>query len=75
MCHDINIHVKYNSEHIFLAALMISHEKHILLFDNMAALQTKCSWCVLEFARSNSIVVVQQQFGCHGSLVISSKVV
>jgi hypothetical protein len=53
------------------AAKAITWEKHTSLFDKMAALSTECSWCVLEFARSNSVVTVQrafrQQFGRCGS--------
>jgi hypothetical protein len=44
------------------AAKAISLEKHTSLFDKMAALPTERSWCVLEFARSNSVVAVQRAF-------------
>jgi hypothetical protein len=53
------------------AVKAISQENHASLFDKMAALPTEHSWCVLEFARSNSVVAdpqaFQQQFGHHGS--------
>jgi hypothetical protein len=57
------------------AAKAISREKHTSLFDKMAALPTERSWCMLEFARSNSVVAVQRafrrQFGRHGPPVSS----
>jgi hypothetical protein len=60
MCHDIKIRVKYNTVNVHLnglnAAKAISREKHTSLFDKMAALPTERGCCVLEFARSNSVV-------------------
>jgi hypothetical protein len=62
-CNDLN------------AIKAISQEKHISLFDKMAALPTERSWSMLEFGRSNSVVAVQwafwQQFGRCGSPVSS----
>jgi hypothetical protein len=56
-------------------AKAILWEKHISLFDKMATLPTDHNWCVLEFASSNSIVMVQcafgQQFGHLGPPVSS----
>jgi hypothetical protein len=56
------------------AAKAISREKHTS-FDKMAALPTERSWCALEFARSNSVVAVQQafwrQFGRRGPPALS----
>jgi hypothetical protein len=75
MCHDIKICVKYNTVNVHLNSLntakAILQEKHTSLFDKMAALPIECSWCVLEFARNNSVVTVQRvfrwQFGRRGS--------
>jgi hypothetical protein len=44
------------------AAKVNSLEKYTPLFDKMAALTTECSWYVFKFARSRSIVAVQQAF-------------
>jgi hypothetical protein len=66
-------HIQH-SEHTFRTALMspklFLQEKHISLFDKMAALPTGHSWWVLEFGRCNSVFEVQcalqQPFGCRG---------